>query len=98
MPRFELDKDYTAFYVPLREGNGYVAKGTVLFRGKPVEIFEARGEVLSATTDETHIKAEKICKRLQSAKRGNLAKAKPSRPNKDNKAAMARLDKGPKAD
>jgi hypothetical protein len=42
MDKFDLDKDYSASYMPLRKGSGYVAKGTVFFQGKPVEIFEAR--------------------------------------------------------
>jgi hypothetical protein len=82
--------------MPLRKGTGYVAKGTVLYCGKPVEIFEAQGRTMSEAADDAHTKAEEICKRLKNAKSGDLAKAKPSRPNKDNMAAIARMDRGPK--
>ena len=34
MPAFDLEQDYSASYVPLRHGPGYVAKGTFFHNGK----------------------------------------------------------------
>ena len=68
MAIFELDEDYSASFVPYRKGSGYVAKGTILFRGKPIEIFEALGPTLPVTTRAAWVKAEEIVARLKAAK------------------------------
>lgn len=74
MPTFDLADDYTASYVPYRHGPGYVAKGTIFHKGKPVEIFEAHGRTLPDTDKAARVKVQEVCKRLKAAKRSKAKK------------------------
>ena len=68
MGTLNFDTDYVATWVPYRTDIGFVAKGTVFRKDKPVEIFEATGHTLPATEEAAQAKAEEICKRLKAAK------------------------------
>jgi hypothetical protein len=68
MGTFDLDKDYSASFLPYTTGSGFVAKGTVFRQGKPVAIFEARGITMTAMTEAARAKAQEIHRRLKGAK------------------------------
>ena len=67
MAIIDLDADYMASFFPYRHGSGYVAKGTVFRKGKPVEIFEAHGRTLSGTAEAALSEAKKIHRRLKAS-------------------------------
>lgn len=60
MPTFSLPGHYSAAYVPYRRSAGFVAKGALFYKGKPVEIFEARGRTLSETEEAAKVRAKKL--------------------------------------
>ena len=78
MAIFHLDDNYSASFVPYRTGAGYVAKGTIMFHGMPVKIFEAEGLTLPIATRAAWVKAEEIVAQLKAQAR----KAPKKRPAK----------------
>jgi len=66
MPTFPLDKDYIATPTPYGHGDGYAMKGTLYYKGKPKEVFEAHGATISAAEEATRAKAEEIWRRSKS--------------------------------
>jgi hypothetical protein len=63
-----------AAYLSYRHGSGYVARGAIFRKGKPVEIFEAHGATISAAEEAARVKAEEVCNRLKAATKKRAAK------------------------
>jgi len=60
MPTFDLDKDYSASFFPYLGYPGYVAKGTIFRKGKPVKIFEAHARTMAALEKAVREKATEV--------------------------------------
>lgn len=69
MPSLSLDSDYKAAYVPYQMPSGFIGKGAVFFRDRPVRIFDVRGATVTELAVRAKAKAEAIHTRLRERKR-----------------------------
>lgn len=64
MPEFKLNGNYSATYTPYQTDAGFVAKGVVRLRGKPVQIFEAYGRTRQDLEAAATLEAEEVHRQI----------------------------------
>lgn len=65
MATIGLDADYTATFCPRDHGTGYVAKGTLHRKGRPVGVFEVFGGTIPLVAEAAHTKATELHRKLK---------------------------------